>query len=49
MPAIEGALELLEDDRVVAGGSRRNRADAETFTRWDDGVPEARRRLLPTR
>ena len=42
----EGALELLEDDRCVAGGSRRNRADAETFTRWGDGVPEVRRRLL---
>jgi selenide, water dikinase len=45
VPAIEGALELLEDDRSVAGGSRRNRADAETFTSWH-GVPEARRRLL---
>jgi selenide, water dikinase len=44
VPAI--ALELLEDDRCVAGGSRRNRADAETFTRWGDDVPEARRRLL---
>ena len=44
VPAI--ALELLEDDRCVAGGSRRNRADAETFTRWGDGVPEVRRRLL---
>jgi selenide,water dikinase len=44
VPAI--ALELLEDDRSIAGGSRRNRADAETFTRWDDGVPEVRRRLV---
>jgi selenide,water dikinase len=44
VPAI--ALELLEDDRCVAGGSRRNRADAETFTSWDNGVPEVRRRLL---
>jgi selenide,water dikinase len=43
VPAI--ALELLEDDRCVAGGSRRNRADAEGFTRWGD-VPEVRRRLL---
>ena len=43
VPAI--ALELLEDDRCVAGGSRRNRADAESFTRWGD-VPEVRRRLL---
>ena len=45
VPAIEGALELLEAG-AVSGGSRRNRADAETFTRWDDAVPEARRRLL---
>ena len=30
----------------MAGGSRRNRADAETFTRWGDEVPEVRRRLL---
>jgi selenide, water dikinase len=44
VPAI--ALELLEDDQVIAGGSRRNRADAETFTRWSDDVPEVRRRLL---
>ena len=46
VPAIEGVLELLETDAAVAGGSRRNRADADTFTRWDDGVPEARRRLV---
>jgi selenide, water dikinase len=46
VPAIEGALELLEDDRSVAGGSRRNRADAETFTRFGDEVTEVRRRLL---
>jgi selenide,water dikinase len=43
VPAI--ALELLEDDRCVSGGSRRNRADAESFTRWGE-VPEVRRRLL---
>src|SRR5689334_15862468 len=45
LPAIEGVLELLCDDRVVAGGSRRNRADAERFASWDDAVPEERRRL----
>jgi selenide, water dikinase len=45
VPAIDGVLELLSDDRAVAGGSRRNRADAETFTTWGD-VPEIRRRLL---
>ena len=32
--------------RALAGGSRRNRADAETFTRFADDVPEARRRLV---
>jgi selenide, water dikinase len=46
VPAIDGALELLASDAAVAGGSRRNRADAETFTAWLDGVPEPRRRLL---
>jgi selenide,water dikinase len=44
VPAI--ALELFEDDRCIAGGSRRNRADAESFTRWGDDVPEVRRRLV---
>jgi selenide, water dikinase len=42
VPAIAGALEL----DAVSGGSRRNRADAETFTSWADDVPEARRRLV---
>jgi selenide,water dikinase len=46
VPAIEGVLELLEGERSLAGGSRRNRADAETFTTWRDGLPEARRRLV---
>ena len=45
VPAIEGVLELLEDERAVAGGSRRNRADADTFTTWGD-VPAARQRLV---
>jgi selenide,water dikinase len=43
VPAI--ALELLEFDEALAGGSKRNRADAETFTTWSR-VPEVRRRLL---
>ena len=46
VPALDGVLELLETDAAVAGGSRRNRADAESFTRFDDAVPEPRRRLL---
>ena len=45
VPAIDGVPELLADDRSVAGGSRRNRADAEAFARWDADVPEERRRL----
>ena len=45
VPAIDGVQELLGDDRALAGGSRRNRADAERFTAWPDGVPEAQRRL----
>jgi selenide,water dikinase len=46
VPAIDGVLELLADERAVAGGSRRNRADADTFTRWAGDVPEPQRRLL---
>src|SRR4051795_2128693 len=46
VPVIEGVLELLEGDAALAGGSRRNRADAARFTRWGDAVPEPRRRLL---
>jgi selenide,water dikinase len=41
VPAIEGVLELDAE----SGGSRRNRADADTFTTWGD-VSEARRRLV---
>ena len=37
VPAIEGVLELDAE----SGGSRRNRADADTFTTWGD-VPEPR-------
>ena len=46
VPAIDGVLELLEGEQALAGGSRRNRADADGFTTWRDGVPEARRRLV---
>jgi selenide,water dikinase len=45
VPAIDGVLELLETDAAVAGGSARNRADAETFTTWGE-VPEPHRRLV---
>ena len=46
VPAIPGALELLEDDRAVAGGSRNNRRYAEEFASFDDGVDEVHRRLV---
>jgi selenide, water dikinase len=46
VPAIDGVLALLETEAALAGGSRRNRADAETFTRWAAGVAEPRRRLV---
>ena len=36
VPAIEGVLDLLSDERALAGGSKRNRADADTFTTWGD-------------
>jgi selenide,water dikinase len=45
IPAIEGVLALLGDERALAGGSQRNRADAEGFTDWGEAVPEPRRRL----
>jgi len=48
VPAIDGVLELLSDpgEAAVAGGTRRNRAHAETFTSFAGWVPEARRWLV---
>ena len=46
VPAIEGVLDLLAGERALAGGSQRNRADAEGFAAYADGVGEARRRLV---
>ena len=46
VPAIPGALELLEDDRAVAGGSANNRRYAEEFASFDSTVDEVRRRLV---
>jgi selenide, water dikinase len=46
VPAIPGALELLEDDRAVAGGSRNNRRYAEEFSTFEPGVDEVHRRLV---
>jgi selenide,water dikinase len=45
IPAIDGVLDLLSDERALAGGSKRNRADAEGFTTWGDDVREPLRRL----
>jgi selenide,water dikinase len=45
VPAIEGVLELLVDERAVAGGSQRNRRDAEAFASFA-GVEPARERLV---
>jgi selenide,water dikinase len=45
VPAIDGVLELLADERALAGGSKRNRTDAEDWTTFLDDVPEPRRRL----
>ena len=46
VPAIDGVLELLAGEEALAGGSKRNRADAERFTTWAGEVPEPRRRLV---
>jgi selenide,water dikinase len=44
VPAIEGVIELLArgDEAAVAGGTRRNRAFAETFATFEVTVPEER-------
>ncbi len=46
VPALAGVEALLRGEDAVAGGSRRNRAYAEGFTRFDAGVAEWRRRLV---
>jgi selenide,water dikinase len=48
VPAIDGVLELLADEqeRAVAGGTRRNRAHAEEFATFASSVPEPRRWLV---
>ncbi len=47
VPVIDGVLELLgrANESAVAGGTRRNRAHAEGFTSFADGVPQGRRWL----
>ena len=46
LPCAAGVEALLADEAAVSGGSRRNRAYADGFTRWRDRVPAWRRRLL---
>ena len=46
VPAIPGVLELLPDDRALAGGSRSNRRHAESYAAFEPGVDEVRRRLV---
>jgi selenide,water dikinase len=48
VPAIDGVLELLvhADERAVAGGTRRNRAFAEEFSSFGEGVAAERRWLV---
>lgn len=48
VPAIDRVIGLLGDpqERAVAGGTRRNRTHAETFTQFAPDVPEASRWLV---
>jgi selenide,water dikinase len=46
VPAIADALELLSDERALAGGTQRNREHAETYTSFAPQVSEARRWLV---
>ena len=46
VPAIPGVLDLLSDDRALAGGSRNNRRYAESYATFEPGVDEVRRRLV---
>ena len=47
LPPIDGVLELLarDDERAIAGGTRRNRAYGDGFATFADLVDEARRWL----
>ncbi len=46
VPALSGALELLSDERALAGGTRRNREHAQTYASFAPGVSEVRRWLV---
>jgi selenide,water dikinase len=45
VPLLPEAWELAEQGHIP-GGTRRNRTDLESLTRWDDAVPEPLRILL---
>ncbi len=45
-PEIPGAEDLAKNERCIAGGSRRNAADAASFATFSDRVPVNRRVLL---
>jgi selenide,water dikinase len=47
VPAIDGAVRLLAlGERAIAGGTKRNRAYAETFTTWEPSAAQALRWLV---
>jgi selenide,water dikinase len=46
VPSLEGVQQVLDGERGMSGGSRRNAAWAQGFTGFDDDVPAWRRRLL---
>ena len=46
VPAIPGVLELISDDRALAGGSRSNRRVADGYATFEPDVEETRRRLV---
>ena len=42
VPAIDGVLELLGDERAVSGGTKRNLAYADGFATWGEVGPARR-------
>ena len=46
VPVLDGAQDVLEDERGLSGGSRRNRDDADTFASFDADVAAWRVRLV---
>ncbi len=47
VPAIDGVTKLLAvGERAIAGGTKRNRAYAETFTTWGERIPPPQKWLV---